>query len=1149
MSGRAGRAQQNGPLAADWAALQETARGALPEFLMRQRWYPAKDAGRPEVQVVDWLPITSSTVAAAVVVWRVAPSARDPFEVFVPLALVPTGEADRAQIITPVAGPGAEREPHALVDAFSVDPFVRLWVAAQIGGREIMEATGGPSRLRAGRTEHIASSELGGEASWQVRRSRAEQSNTSLRIGTGAILKVIRKLEQGVHPELEIGRHLSGLGFSAVAPLVGWVELESGPAGAVRTLSILQGFVPNQGDGWTWVLAQLARALGAESPGSRESERGRGSGDALEEVGRWLEALARTTADLHRAFAADSPDPAFRPEPVTAADRESWAAAARGMWTRAAEDLAGSHAGGAEAAARQLASEVRAREQRLFELIRASTHISAEFAKTRHHGDFHLGQVLVVPEGAIILDFEGEPLRPLADRRAKHSVLRDVAGLVRSLSYAAEAALRALPQDLPPGRREAAHRVLAAWESAARRRFVQAYFAAASGIRSLPAQRSRAEQLLQFFLLEKALYEVVYELANRPDWVAIPLRGVLELLEAGAPGAATVKRSHAMPFGAQLQSDQRCRFRLWAPAHERVALELEDTREPIPMGRLEGGWFESVTDRARPGTRYRYVLADGLRVPDPASRFQPEDVHGPSEVIDPTAYEWSDGEWRGRPWEQAVVYELHIGAFTPEGTFRGAIGKLDHLVELGVTALEIMPVSDFPGRRNWGYDGVLPYAPDGSYGRPEDLKALVDAAHRHRLMVLLDVVYNHFGPEGAYLHSIAPQTFTDRHETPWGAAINTDGPEAAVVREFFIQNALYWIEEFHLDGLRLDAVHAILDDSPKHLLEELAERVRGAASDRLVHLVLENEENEARRLARGPDGRPRWYTAQWNDDVHHVLHVAATGESTGYYADYLGDARKLGRALAEGFAFQGEMMSYRGHPRGEPSASLPPSAFVAFIQNHDQVGNRAFGERLTAIAPKEAVRAVAAIYLLLPQIPMLFMGEEWAAEQPFPFFCDFGPELADAVRTGRREEFARFPEFHDPATRERIPDPLSDETFQSAKLAWSDLQRRPHAEWHDWYRRVLAVRRERLVPRLHELAHGGSFEVIAAGAVLVQWRLGSGEDALVLEANLSAGPVAGFPALAERQVLWQEGACNDRGELARFSVRWSLGRAVRHHGS
>jgi malto-oligosyltrehalose trehalohydrolase len=591
-----------------------------------------------------------------------------------------------------------------------------------------------------------------------------------------------------------------------------------------------------------------------------------------------------------------------------------------------------------------------------------------------------------------------------------------------------------------------------------------------------------------------------------------------------------------MPFGTELQPDGTVRFRLWAPLHREVKIELDG--ETMAMEGVEEGWHQLITDRAQVGSRYRFVLPDGLRVPDPASRHQPADVHGPSEVIDPAAYVWRDAGWTGRPWPEAIVYELHIGAFTPQGTFQAAIDKLERLAALGVTAIEIMPIGDFPGRRNWGYDGVLPYAPDSSYGRPEDLKALVEAAHIRGLTVLLDVVYNHFGPEGAYIHAIAPQTFTDRHDTPWGAAINFDGPNSRPVREFVIHNALYWIEEFYLDGLRLDAVHAIVDDSPKHLLEELAERVRAAAPHRQVHLILENEENQSEHLLRGENGQPHWYTAQWNDDVHHVLHAAASGETKGYYADYNGDPNKLGRALAEGFAFQGELMPYRGRPRGTPSASLPPIGFVSFIQNHDQIGNRAFGDRVADFAPVAAVRAIAAVYLLLPQIPMLFMGEEWGAAQPFPFFCDFGPELADAVRNGRREEFARFPEFRDRKMRERIPDPMAEETFASAKLRWDDIEQMPHAEWLDWYRRILAVRRAEIVPHLAEIRTGGRYEVLGAGAVLVRWTLGASRM-LVLAANLTAGPATGFPAKAGR-VLWQEGEAGADDTLGPWAVRWSV---------
>jgi malto-oligosyltrehalose trehalohydrolase len=447
-----------------------------------------------------------------------------------------------------------------------------------------------------------------------------------------------------------------------------------------------------------------------------------------------------------------------------------------------------------------------------------------------------------------------------------------------------------------------------------------------------------------------------------------------------------------------------------------------------------------------------------------------------------------------------------------------------------------MPVADFPGARNWGYDGVLFYAPDSAYGRPEDFKAFIDAAHARGLCVLLDVVYNHFGPEGNYLSLYAPDFFTDRHKTPWGAAINYDGKSSRPVRDFVIENALYWLSAFRLDGLRLDAVHAIIDDSQKHLLVELAERVRSTCRERFVHLVLENEHNAANLLTRDGAGEPRWYTAQWNDDVHHVLHTAATGERSGYYEDYVGDTEMLGRALAEGFAFQGQTMKFSGNARGEPCAQLTPLAFVAFIQNHDQVGNRAFGERIGALANPEAVRAIAAVYLLLPQVPMLFMGEEWNASQPFPFFCDFAGDLAKAIREGRRQEFAAFPEFKDPGKRETIPDPLAPETFHSAKLDWDDLSRESHAQWHDWYRRILQVRSQQIVPRLSGIARGGSHAVLGPSAVTVRWQLADG--ALVLDANLSPQPVS-VAASEAAGTIWSEGAAH-AGGLGPWSVRWSI---------
>lgn len=518
-----------------------------------------------------------------------------------------------------------------------------------------------------------------------------------------------------------------------------------------------------------------------------------------------------------------------------------------------------------------------------------------------------------------------------------------------------------------------------------------------------------------------------------------------------------MRRAYDMPFGAAPRGHGTFAFRLWAPGEERVTLEIGEAI--APMQRDVDGWHECVL-QAQPGARYRFRLADGVVVPDPASRFNPGDVHGASALVDPRAYEWRDEGWRGRPWAEAVIYELHVGAFTPEGTFAAARARLAELAALGVTAIELMPVADFPGKRNWGYDGVLPFAPDASYGTPEALKALVDEAHRLGLMVLLDVVYNHFGPDGNYLHAYCPQFFNPARQTPWGAAINFDGPQSRTVRDYFVHNALYWIEEYGLDGLRLDAVHAIHDGSSAHIVKEIAAAVHaGPGRERHVHVVLEDERCDERFVRGG-------LVKQWNDPLHHALHVLLTGEADGYYAPYA--AAPLER-LAEALA-------------------AAPGAHVAFLQNHDQVGNRALGERLHRLADPAREAAALACVLLAPQAPLLFMGEEWAASTPFLYFCDHAAGLAGAVREGRRAEFARFAAFADPAARERIPDPNARAAFSVSKLDWRERERSPHRERLALVTRLLALRRERLAPRLAGAAWVGA--EITGGLLRAQWALG-----------------------------------------------------------
>ncbi|MGK7345468.1 MAG: malto-oligosyltrehalose trehalohydrolase [Candidatus Nitrospinota bacterium M3_3B_026] len=568
------------------------------------------------------------------------------------------------------------------------------------------------------------------------------------------------------------------------------------------------------------------------------------------------------------------------------------------------------------------------------------------------------------------------------------------------------------------------------------------------------------------------------------------------------------RRAFDMSFGARVEQDGAVRFRLWAPAAEKVELALAagGETEKLPMTAEGDGWKTITTDLASHGSRYSFIIDGGLKVPDPASRYQPDDVHGDSQMIDPARFEWRDGSWTGRPFEEAVIYEMHVGTFTPEGTFAAAKEKLGRLADLGVTAVELMPVADFPGTRGWGYDGVYIFAPEARYGTPDDLKEFIQTAHEMGLMVFLDVVYNHFGPEGNYLRSYAPAFFTSRHKTPWGDAINFDGKDSRWPRRFFVDNALYWLTEYNFDGLRLDAVHAIKDDSSPDILEEIARVVReGPGASRLVHLVLENDNNAARYIERDGAGRPRLYTAQWNDDVHHVLHVLTTGEAGGYYADYAdAPARRLGRCLAEGFDYQGEPSAYRGgERRGEPSAHLPPQAFVSFLQNHDQVGNRAFGERITSLASMEAVRAATAVVLLSPSPPLLFMGQEWGCRKPFLFFCDFGPELAESVARGRREEFSRFPEFSDPKVRGRIPDPNIEKTFLDSTLDWAETETEEAREWMQFHRELLDIRKREIVPRLGKSRiTSARYKTSPPGAALVYWAFEDGA-AFELMANLN----------------------------------------------
>jgi malto-oligosyltrehalose trehalohydrolase len=581
-------------------------------------------------------------------------------------------------------------------------------------------------------------------------------------------------------------------------------------------------------------------------------------------------------------------------------------------------------------------------------------------------------------------------------------------------------------------------------------------------------------------------------------------------------------------FGPQIHADG-VTFRLWAPAAKRVELVLQ---RAIPMRPLPEGWHEITVPAIKAGALYNFRIDGELTIPDPASHFQPRDVFGPSEIIDHDHYQWRSTAWRGRPWNEVAILELHVGAFTPEGTFRSAIEKLDHLVDTGITAIELMPVADFAGRRNWGYDGVLLYAPDSTYGRPDDLRALIDAAHARGLMVFLDVVYNHFGPEGNYLKRYAPGFFAPS-ETPWGEAIDY---RVAQVRAFAIENAVHWLQHYHFDGLRLDAVHAIVEAGTPSILDELSRAVGvfAAESVRIIHLMLENDNNSAGLIAPMQDPPQGKYRAQWNDDYHHAWHVLLSAEQEGYYRDYADDpVSHLIRVLGSGFAYQGERSEHRhGRRRGESTSGLPPLAFINFMQNHDQIGNRPLGDRLAAHVQEAALAAALAVTLLAPMPPLLFMGEEWGSRQPFPFFCDFQGALAEAVRRGRKEEFKQFRAFN-----REIPDPLDQATFRSAVLDWSKRGCPNAARRLRLVRDLLAVRRTRLACHLPHARFGSAAR--DKSVISADWSLRAGKQ-LLLIANLS-NEAAPLPGGARRgEPIWgeQPGAI-----LAPWAVHWSIGEA------
>jgi maltooligosyltrehalose trehalohydrolase len=519
--------------------------------------------------------------------------------------------------------------------------------------------------------------------------------------------------------------------------------------------------------------------------------------------------------------------------------------------------------------------------------------------------------------------------------------------------------------------------------------------------------------------------------------------------------------SGGVRHGVSLPERGGCRFRIWAPAAVRVDLKLLDpTGRVEPMDRREDGYFEAVVEDAGPGTRYFFRI-DSRDLPDPASRFQPEGVHGPSQVVD-SRVEWQDAAWTGLPIERYILYELHVGTFTREGTFDAVAPHLQRLKDLGVTAIELMPVAQFPGVRNWGYDGAFPYAAQNSYGGPVGLRRLVDACHGHGLAVVLDVVYNHLGPEGNYLGAFGPY-FTEKHKTPWGPAINFDNPESDEVRRFFVENALYWISECHVDALRLDAIHAIHDESAFPFLTELGEAVHGEAERlrRLAYVLPESALNDT-RILRPKECGGMGLDAQWNDDFHHALRVLLTGDRTGYYRDF-GELEDLAKAYREGFVYSGQYSGFRRRRHGNSSKAIPARQFIVFSQNHDQAGNRMFGERLSTLLPYEQLKLAAGAVLLSPFIPLLFMGEEYGEVAPFLYFVSHqDADLIEAVRAGRKEEFAAF------AWQGEPPDPQDARTFERSKLDHELSGAPTNRKLLDFYRELIDLRKT--VPPLASLS-------------------------------------------------------------------------------
>lgn len=581
-------------------------------------------------------------------------------------------------------------------------------------------------------------------------------------------------------------------------------------------------------------------------------------------------------------------------------------------------------------------------------------------------------------------------------------------------------------------------------------------------------------------------------------------------------------KKEPLPQGADF-GEGGVRFRIWAPGHKSVAVRFLDeegeTLREVGLSKDKAGYHTVIDAEAEVGTLYKYVVDGGVALPDPASRWQPQGVHGPSMVIDPAAFEWPENKFKRPEVRDLVIYELHVGTFTEEGTFLAAVDRLEELVELGVSAIELMPVADFPGERNWGYDGVMLYAPSHSYGHPDDLRTLVNAAHQAGLAVILDVVYNHFGPDGNYLEAYSPHYFSSKHQTPWGRANNFDGKNSGPVRDFFFANPAYWMVEFHIDGFRFDATHAIMDKSADHILEAMTAVVHAHGG----FAVAEDSLNEANLVTPANSGGIG-FDGVWADDFHHVVRVSQNGENEGYYGDFAGTNTELAEVLAHGWLYRGQVRRTSKKRRGTECGHLPPERFIHCISNHDQVGNRAFGERFSDEVSPAGYRAASMLLCLTPYTPMLFMGQEWAAATPFLYFTDHHEELGKLVTEGRRREFSAFEAFQDPTRRDQIPDPQNEDTFHESKLDWSERERPAHRDVLSLYTDCLALRAKHEVFRPRDRDSWQTCE-LKGGVVAVRYHDPKGDWLLLADlegtksAKLSENQIGELPKKSQWHLI------------------------------